>query len=145
MTYLINLGSANSANGPAIIINEILFDTGANCCIFNDKNNFVGAFTLMERSAVDGIGKGLTIAGKGHLAWTFRGDNGMCRTLKLPCHCALSSNTRIASVGAVLRTCPGDNINITQDSMALSSNPFEQQPSITVPYCPRMQLPFAVA
>ena len=68
-----------------------------------------------------------------------------CQTLKLPCYCVLSSNTRIASVGAVLKTYPGENTNITQDSLALSGNPFEQRPSITVRCCPRTQLPFAVA
>ena len=69
----------------------------------------------------------------------------MHQTLKLPCHYIPLSNTKIASAGAVLRTYPGENKNIPQDSMVLLGNPFEQQPSNAVPYCPRMQLPFAVA
>ena len=145
MTYLVNLGSVNSVNGPAVEVNEILFDTGANCCISNNRNNFVGTFTPMERGAVDGIGKGLTIAGKGHVAWMFRGDNGIYQTLKLPSYYVPSSNTRIASVGVVLKKHPREIIKITQDLLVLSGNPFEQQHSITVPYCPRTQLPFAVA
>ena len=145
MTYLVNLGSVNSVNGSAVEVNKILFDTGANCCISNNRNNFVGTFTPMECGAVDGIGKGLTIAGKRQVAWTFRGDNGMYRTLKLLCYHTPSSNTRIASVGVVLKTYPSENINITQDSLVLSGNSFEQQPSITVAYCPRTQLLFAVA
>ena len=84
MTYLVNLGSVNSANGPAMEVNEILFDTGANCCISKDRNNFVGTFTPMELGAVDGIGKGLTVAGEGQVAWTFRGDNGMLSNIEAP-------------------------------------------------------------
>ena len=78
MTCPVKLGSENSANGPAIEANKILLDTGANGCISNDTNNYVGAFTPMEHGAVDGTGKGLTVSGKGHMAWNFRGDNGMC-------------------------------------------------------------------
>ena len=69
----------------------------------------------------------------------------MYRTLKLPCYHVPSSNTRIASVGVILRKYPGENITITQEALTLSGDPFEQRPAIVVPYCPRTQLPYAVA
>ena len=143
---MVNVGSISSSSHNSVESGEVLFDTGANCCITPNRGDFVGTYTKTNSNAsVDGIGKGLHVAGFGHVAWTFKGEDRMYRTLKLPCYHVPSSNTRIASVGVVLKSYPGEDIKIDGNMLRLSGNPAERRSAIVVPYCPTSRLPFALA
>ena len=59
---------------------EVLFDSGANCCITFDRTDFT-TFEPGGPAQVDGLGKGLRIEGTGTIKWTFLADDGTYRTL----------------------------------------------------------------
>ena len=94
---LINL--TNISSNPALEslkTSDVLFDSGANCCVTNRRDDFVGPYHVGDGTQViDGIGKGLRIQGRGHVAWTFKADNGMYRTIKVPCFYVPTGNCRI--------------------------------------------------
>ena len=55
---------------------QVLFDSGANCCVTNAKEDFNEHFEQIRgNQVIDGIGKGLKICGKGIVTWTFKADN----------------------------------------------------------------------
>ena len=125
---------------------KILFDTGANCCISPNREDFVGPYVVCtDGAAVDGIGKGLHVAGKGMVAWTFEGKDGMYRTLKLPCYHVPSSSTRIASAGVILEMYPNEEIKISDGRLILSGDKAFNRAPIKVPYCSDTNLPFGEA
>jgi len=76
---------------------QILLDSGANCCISNDRSDF-NIYHPGGPQQVDGIGKGLNIVGHGEVKWTIKGDNGRFRTLYLNVYYVPSVTTRIASI-----------------------------------------------
>ena len=47
---------------------------------------------------MEGIGSAEDVKGKGIVAWTFVAENGMYRTLKLPCYYVPTVKERIASL-----------------------------------------------
>ena len=141
MTKLINLSKISSSSNNQDVDEQVLFDSGANCCVTNRRDDFVGAYHRSKhRSMVDGIGKGLQIEGKGKVAWTFIADNGSYRTLLLPCYYIPTSNTRIASISEILRAYPKESITIQNNTLKISG--YKKLPSITVDYCSVSNLPF---
>ena len=123
-------------------VGNVLFDSGANCCITNRKEDFCGHFeTTRTNQVIDGIGKGLQIAGKGTVTWTFKADNGMYRTLKVPCYYVPSSNSRIASLQVILKEYPNESAVMDGTHLRLTGD--ETTPPITIPYCAKSNLPFA--
>lgn len=97
---MVNLSKINSLNNNGFS-KLVLFDSGANCCVSNNKDDFVGELCPIEGQSVDGIGKALTIEGEGHLAWTFVAKNGTYRTLKVPGFYIPTANTCIASLRTI--------------------------------------------
>ena len=139
----INVAAISSSGQTAADSEAILFDSGANCCVTNRMEDFVGPFTEADGSQIiDGIGKGLKICGKGHVAWTFEDDKGILRTLKLPCYYIPSSQSRIASVQVILQTYPKESITIT--AAALKLNGSEGVNGITIPMSPSSNLPLGI-
>jgi len=65
---------------------------------------------------------GIKICGKGYVLWTFADDNGMYRSLKLPCYYVPTSNTRIASIQELLKTYPNETVTMTDRSLRLSGS-----------------------
>ena len=119
----------------------VLFDTGANCCITNRKEDFLGGFKPSNgKHLVDGIGKGLVIKGSGRVAWTFGADDGSSRTLTLPCYYIPTANSRIASIQEILNTYPKESISMDASKLTLSGH--GKYPSITIPLCAVSNLPF---
>jgi hypothetical protein len=59
-----------SSNAP------ICIDTGASCCISNDKKDFVNFTPSSTDSVIHGISSGLKIAGTGTITWTILDDDG---------------------------------------------------------------------
>ena len=141
---LINLTRISSSRTQEQQATEsVLFDSGANCCITNRKEDFVGPFVNRKGETIDGIGKGLAIHGAGHVAWTFVASNGAYRTLKLPCYYVPSSNARIAATGRIMEVYPQETISIDGKSLTLSGDPQNNRPAISVPYCTKYKLPMA--
>ena len=122
---------------------NVLFDSGANCCITFDKADFIpGTYESTFNEVVDGIGKGLKVQGKGLVAWTFEATNGAQRTLKLPCLHVPSCNTKIASLHQVLKTYPDETINMNRSSLRLSGSPTDnERPSVHIPFGTHQNLP----
>jgi hypothetical protein len=58
-----------SSNAP------ICIDTGASCCISNDKKDFVNFTPSSTDSVIHGISSGLKIAGTGTITWTILNDD----------------------------------------------------------------------
>ena len=138
---------ANNANMATIFGTKsgcckILFDSGANCCISNNADDFQGTLDLYEDSShVEGISsQGLLIEGDGLVYWDFEADDGTTRTLVLPCYYVPSTNACIASTDVVLEQYPSEEFRIKQDSLTLSGDDVE--PPITVPICTDTRLPF---
>ena len=94
---LVNL-SKISSSGPKNCHEQVLFDSGANVCITNNKEDFVGELHSVKGESVDGIGKTLTIEGKEKIAWTFEAINGTYRTIIVPGFYIPTANARVASL-----------------------------------------------
>ena len=142
MTKLVNLSKLDISKAYHDVREcDVLFDSGANCCVTNRRSDFVGPFHKTDGSQiVDGIGKGLKVEGKGYVAWTFRADNGMYRTIKVPCFYVPSGNSQIASVQeVVLKAYPKEQVTMNGDSLTLSGH--GKVPSLTVPCCLTSNLP----
>ena len=143
---LINLSKITSARreaGPASPTKgKVLFDSGANCCITNCLTDFVGPITKQGINAsVDGLDKALKIEGEGNVGWTFIANNGMYRTIKVPCYYVPKCATRIASTSRVLQAYPKEHFLIKDNKLMLSGH--KNTPGITVSLCPDTGLPFA--
>jgi hypothetical protein len=61
----------------------LCIDSGASCCISNDKHDFT-SFSTTEPSVLHGISSGLQIEGIGTLKWTLQDDLGNDITMLLP-------------------------------------------------------------
>ena len=82
--------------------------------------------------SLDGIGKRLAIKGEGVVAWTSKADNGMYRTLKVPCY--------YVSLRKLIQAYPGEQVSMNATSLKLAGNN-NNIPSITIDYCPNSELP----
>ena len=110
---MVNLSRISSSSSEDESLDTVLFDSGANCCIMNSKSNFTGNISDSHANRiVDGIGKGLKVEGSGTVAWTFKADGGMYRTLRLPCFYVPGSNTRIASLQCILEAYPKETFTM---------------------------------
>ena len=146
MAKAINVSGIQSRRNSPTPKVKVLFDTGANCCITPDRDDFVGEYIKCRNgAAVDGIGKGLHVEGRGTVAWTFVGKDGMYRTLKLPCYHVPSSTTRIASAGVILAVYPDEEIKIAEGKLTLSGDKKLGRSEIEVPYCASTHLPYGDA
>ena len=120
---------------------KVLFDTGANCCATHNKADFVGNYEAFhDGRTVEGIGKCLTVEGRGHVAWTFMASNGMARTLKVPCNYVPGIPHRIMSTQQLLRAYPGETITVYVDDLRLSG--LGDRPSVLIPIDRNTLLPF---
>jgi hypothetical protein len=122
----------------------ILFDSGANCCISNERSDFVGKYhKFRDGRIIEGMGKALSADGHGQVAWTFLADDGSHRTLELPAYHIGSIQQKIASTSQILKVYPKERVHISSEQLQLTGD--ESKPSITVPICPTTSLPLAVA
>ena len=132
MMKLVNVSEISSTAPVRAGKDQVLFDSGANCCVTNQREDFVGECKHTSGTqTVDGIGKCLKIEGTGHVAWTFVADNGQYRTLKLPCSCVPTMNGRIASMQETLSAYPNERFTMDGNNLVLSRH--GAVPGITVP------------
>ena len=99
---------------------NVLFDSGANCCVTHCKDDFKGRLHLIQDSRqVEGIGKALQIAGVGTVTWVFKADNGTHRTIRVPAYYVPSANSRVASLQVILRTLRKERISLDDRQLRL--------------------------
>ena len=116
--------------------------TGANCCITNCIDDYKHTFIPLHGTHnIDGLGKGLHIAGKGFVTWTFKAEDGSYRDMMIPCYYVPSCHARILSTQTFLRYYPKETISMNNRNLRLSGDEYNQP--ITVPYCPESHLPVA--
>ena len=140
---LVNLSAISSSNDEAGTNESVLFDSGANCCLTNSKADFCGDFEHSSSSqTIEGIGKGLCIKGHGTVAWTFLADNGMYRTLTLPCYYVPSIQQRVASLQVIMDVYHEESIKMTSSKMTLSGS--GKNPPMTVEVHPTSRLHMAI-
>jgi hypothetical protein len=119
---------------------KVLFDSGANVCVTNLIDDFTGHYSKSRsESLVDGLGKGLEITGHGMVTWKFLADNGMYRTIRVPCVHIPTANIRIASTQIILQTYSQETLSLTSEHLKL--NGYKDVPSITIPYDEDSNLP----
>ena len=139
---LVNLSNITSTDDGSDVFESVLFDSGANCCLTNKRSDFCGEIVEAGPSdKIDGIGKGLSIKGYGTVAWTFTADNGMYRTLRLPCYYVPSIHQRVASLQVIMDIYDCESIRMTSTQMCLSGS--ENDPPMTVPVHPKSRLHMA--
>jgi hypothetical protein len=123
----------------------ILFDSGANCCISNEKSDFIlGQYhKFAVGKSVEGVGKTLRADGIGQVQWTFTAEDGSHRTLELHAYYIPWVNQKIASTSQVHKKYPNDHIDISSKQLRVIGDGTNQ--SITVPLCPKTELPLCQA
>ena len=124
LTKLINLSRISSSHrGEEDADDHVLFDSGANCSCTFDKADFVSDIEdVPANSTVEGIGSGVKIEGRGIVAWTFVAENGMYRTLRLPCYYIPTVTQRIASLSSVMDSYPEESIVMSGGKMIMSGS-----------------------
>ena len=143
MTRLIGLSCNTTTTNGTSYLDKVLFDSGANCCITNNSEDFIGEIEtyVPNNNIIDGIGKGLKVEGVGTVSWTFQSACGHYRTLELQCYYVPSTNQRIASLQCILDNNPKENFSLDSNALVLSG--YDEVPSLTIPLCPDTNLPVA--
>ena len=109
---------------------------------FSRGNDYKHTFIPLHGTHnIDGLGKGLRIAGKGMVTWTFKAEDGSYRDMMIPCYYVPSCHARILSTQTFLRYYPKETISMNNRNLPLSGDEYNQP--ITVPYCPASHLPVA--
>ena len=103
---------------------EVVWDSGASCCISHDKADFVGPIRKVHNGAqLTGIVSGLKIEGIGTVNWSVIDVNGSIRSLLLPCYYVPRSNQRLLSTAAFSEKYPNNKIIIGSPNWSIEANP----------------------
>jgi transposase InsO family protein len=107
---------------------SIIWDSGASISISPNKEDFVGPITSPGiGTRLNGIVKGLSIQGKGHVMWTVLDTSGQLRALKIPAYYVPQARVRLLSTTSLLQSYPGETINMEAHQLTLSgTNGFER-------------------
>ena len=99
----------------------VIWDSGASISISSDRKDFVGQYQKVPASVkLQGLAKGLHIAGQGHVMWAFHDADGQLRAIKVPAYHAPACRVRLLSTTSLLQTYPGETITIEADRLTLS-------------------------
>ena len=124
--------------------NQVLFDSGANCWITYDKDDFMGTIDpVPSGSVVEGLEKsGLAVTGQGVIAWTFKSSNGTKQTLTAHGLLVPKSPIRIAGIKSIFDAYPNETIVMTSAGLVLGGD--NNQPELSIPLCKTSGLPYAI-
>ena len=124
----------------------VIWDSGASISISPHRSDFVGPLeTPPIGIKLQGIAKGLTIQGIGHVAWAFVDNSGMLRTLKIPAYLVPGATARLLSTNSLLQTYPGETIHQMGDRLVLSGNKQNNVRGIEILTEPQSNLPVGFA
>ena len=99
----------------------VIWDSGASISLSPVRSDFVGPLQstgILRR--VQGIAKGLSIKGEGHVAWTFLDAAGQLRTIKVPAYYVPDARVRLLSTTSLLQAYPDETITAEAHQMTLS-------------------------
>ena len=124
----------------------VIWDSGASISISSFRSDFVGPINKPPfHIRLQGIAKGLTIQGVGHVAWSFMDNHGMLRTLKLPAYYVPGATARLLSTTSLLQAYPNEYIQQESGRLILSGNLSDNLVGIEVLTDPRSNLHIANA
>ena len=102
----------------------IIWDSGASISISPSREDFVGPYNPPSVSLrLQGISKGLHVAGQGHVMWAVHDSAGMLRILKVPAYHVPGAKVRLLSTTSLLQSYPGETITVESSKMTLSGLP----------------------
>ena len=111
----------------------VIWDSGASISISSFRSDFVGPIEKPPFNIrLQGIAKGLTIGGVGHVAWSFVDTRGMLRTLKLPAYLVPGATARLLSTTSLLQQYPTESITQESGRMSLSGSLSENTTAVEV-------------
>jgi hypothetical protein len=103
---------------------SIIWDSGASVSISPNKEDFVGPVTAANvGTRLEGIVKGLSIQGQGHVMWTVLDASGQLRALKVPACYVPQARIRLLSTASLLQSYPGETISMEAHQLTLSGIP----------------------
>ena len=89
----------------------VIWDSGASHCISFSPQDFCGSIcSAPNKTQLQGISKGLPIAGIGTVCWAFSTTDGNVRVLKLPAYYVPKAKVRLLSEHTLLQTYQGESI-----------------------------------
>ena len=138
-----HMASKKSQHNGITRRNQVLFDSGANCWITYDRNDFMGTIDpVPDGSVVEGLEKsGLAVTGQGTIAWTFKSSNGTKRTLTAHGLLVPMSPIRIAGTKSIFDAYPNETIVMTSAGLVLGGS--KDHPELSIPLCKTSGLPYA--
>jgi hypothetical protein len=124
----------------------VIWDSGASISISPHRSDFVGPLEVPPIGIkLQGIAKGLTIQGIGHVAWSFVDNSGMLRTLKVPAYHVPGATARLLSTNSLLQTYPGETIHQMGDRLVLSGSKENDVRGVEILTEPQSNLPVGFA
>ena len=110
-----------------VLKNLVIWDSGASHSISPDRKDFVGDIRPAPLGLkIQGIARGLSIEGIGHVAWSFVDTTGMLRTVKVPAYLVPEANARLLSIPSLLQSYPDEHINMSSDKLIFSGTRGQQ-------------------
>jgi len=107
----------------------VIWDSGASISISFTRNDFVGPIKKPDLGMrLQGIAKGLSVEGIGHVAWAFVDTTGMLRTLKVKALLVPKAKARLLSTSSLLSTYQDETIRLESSRLVLSGVPTDPQP-----------------
>lgn len=127
---------------------DVIWDSGASISISFCRADFVGPIEdVSYGTKLVGIAKGLKVAGKGHVAWSFVDSTGMLRTLKVPALYVPGANVRLLSTTDLMKQYPDETLVMQDKRLVLSgvkgSSPLRRP--IEILFDPSTNLPIGFA
>ena len=100
---------------------QLIWDSGASVSITPNKDDFVGPLDKVPTNIkLNGLAKGLEIAGQGTVEWNVLDTTGHLRTLKLPAYYVPKSPVCLLSTTSLLQTYSDETILIQPHELSLS-------------------------
>jgi hypothetical protein len=99
----------------------IIWDSGASISLSFNQADFVGVMKpVSKQTRHQGIAKGLSVEGRGHVLWPMLDTNGQLRLLKVPALYVPNCPVRLLSTTSLLQTYNGESIELLATQMRLS-------------------------
>jgi hypothetical protein len=103
---------------------RVVWDSGASISISPSKDDFVGEFNPSPLPIkLQGLAKGLTICGQGHVMWAVHDTTGQLRMIKVPAYYVPSTNVRLLSTTSLLQAHDPETILVEAHQLTLSGTP----------------------
>ena len=124
----------------------VIWDSGASLSITPHMDDFDGPLDPTPFGVrIQGIAKGLVIAGVGQVSWSFPDAHGGIRTLKIPAYYVPKANVRLLSTNSLLQAYPTETIQHFPNKLTLSGDKENNTRAIEISVDPRSNLHIGIA